>query len=397
MSRIDNLIVELCPNGVKFEELGNIGVIYGGLTGKNKSDFSNGNTRFISYMNVYNNLAVNLQGDDFVQVGDGENQNNIKFGDVLFTGSSETPDDVGMTSVVMEEPVEAIYLNSFCFGYRLSNINLLLPGFLKYVFYSDAVRKGIAKSANGATRFNISKSRLLKVSIPIPPLEVQREILKVLDTFTELEAELEAELKLRQKQYQYYRDKLFIFNDEKDLKWMTLGEVAKNLDSQRKPVAKSKRKAGSIPYYGASGIVDYVEDYIFEGDFLLVSEDGANLLARSTPIAFSISGKTWVNNHAHVLQFETYVERRFIEIYLNSIDLTPFISGGAQPKLNQANLNKIPVPAPTYDEQARIVNILDKFDTLVNDLSSGLPAEINARRKQYEHYKDRLLTFKEAV
>lgn len=112
---------------------------------------------------------------------------------------------------------------------------------------------------------------------------------------------------------------------------------------------------------------------------------------------FSISGKTWVNNHAHVLEFSTYAERRFAEIYLNSIDLTPFISGAAQPKLNQANLNRIPVPIPPLEEQARIVAILDKFDALVNDLSSGLPAEIAARRQQYEHYRDRLLTFREAA
>lgn len=178
---------------------------------------------------------------------------------------------------------------------------------------------------------------------------------------------------------------------------MTLGEIAINLDSKRQPVTKSARVSGQIPYYGASGIVDYVGDYIFDGDYLLVSEDGANLLARSTPIAFSISGKTWVNNHAHVLQFNTYVERRFVEIYLNSIDLSSFVSGGAQPKLNQANLNKIPIPVPPFEEQDRIVTILDKFDALVNDLSSGLPAEIKARRQQYEYYLDRLLTFKEAA
>ena len=129
----------------------------------------------------------------------------------------------------------------------------------------------------------------------------------------------------------------------------------------------------------------------------MVSEDGANLLARSTPIAFSISGKSWVNNHAHVLKFESYASRRFVEIYLNSIDLSPFISGAAQPKLNKANLNSIPVPDPEYSEKAQKVALLDKFDALVNDLSIGLPAELNARRKQYEYYRDQLLTFREAV
>ena len=97
------------------------------------------------------------------------------------------------------------------------------------------------------------------------------------------------------------------------------------------------------------------------------------------------------------MKFNSYAERRFIEIYLNSIDLSPYVSGAAQPKLNQANLNRIPVPAPPLDEQERIVAILDKFDALVNDISSGLPAEIKARRQQYTHYRDRLLTFQEAA
>ena len=138
-----------------------------------------------------------------------------------------------------------------------------------------------------------------------------------------------------------------------------------------------------------------MDSYIFDGDYLLISEDGANLLSRTMPIAFSISGQNWVNNHAHVLKFDRYETRRFVEFYLNSIDLSSFISGGAQPKLNQKNLNKIPIPIPTLAEQRRIVNILDRFDTLCNDLTSGLPAEIAARQRQYEYYRDKLLAFPE--
>ncbi len=139
-----------------------------------------------------------------------------------------------------------------------------------------------------------------------------------------------------------------------------------------------------------------MNDYLFDGEFLLVSEDGANLLARSTPIAFSISGKNWVNNHAHVLKFESYTTRRYVEFYLNSIDLSQFISGGAQPKLNQQNLNRIRIPLPSPDEQERIVAILDRFDALCNGLTSGIPAEIEARGKQYEYYRDKLLAFSPA-
>ena len=178
-----------------------------------------------------------------------------------------------------------------------------------------------------------------------------------------------------------------------DVEWKTLGELAENLDCMRKPVTSGLRESGSFPYYGASGIVDYVKDFIFDGDFLLVSEDGANLLARRTPIAFSISGKNWVNNHAHVLRFATYAERRFIEYYLNAIDLMPYISGAAQPKLNQANLNSIKIPNPSLEEKAHIVAILDKFDTLTHSISKGFPREIELRQKQYEYYRNLLLSF----
>ena len=236
--------------------------------------------------------------------------------------------------------------------------------------------------------------------IPVPPLEVQRKIVEVLDNFSELTAELTAELEARKKQYEYYRDNLLNFNrggqNVSDVKWMTLQEMSTNCDRLRKPIASSKRVSGNIPYYGASGIVDYVQGYTCDGDFLLISEDGANLLTRTTPIAFSISGKNWVNNHAHVISFENQFTRRFVEYYFNSISLEPYITGGAQPKLNQENLNRILIPIPPLAEQERIVSILDRFEALTTDLTAGLPAEIKARQQQYEYYRDQLLTFKRA-
>jgi type I restriction enzyme S subunit len=190
--------------------------------------------------------------------------------------------------------------------------------------------------------------------------------------------------------------------DGVEVEWKPLGGLAENLDSMRKPITSRLRELGSIPYYGASGIVDYVESYIFDGDFLLISEDGANLVARNTPIAFSISGKSWVNNHAHILKFKTYVQRRFVEIFLNSIDLTPYISGAAQPKLNQKNLNSIPIPIPCPDNpkkslkiQAEIVRILDAFTTYTTELTAELTAELNLRKQQYNYYRDQLLNFEE--
>ena len=151
----------------------------------------------------------------------------------------------------------------------------------------------------------------------------------------------------------------------------TIDKISTNLDSKRIPITKSDRKSGEYPYYGASGIVDYVADYIFDGDALLVSEDGANLLARSTPIAFSVSGRYWVNNHAHILKFEHMATQRFVEFYLASIRLDEYITGAAQPKLNQKALNFIPIPIPVaIDTQKLIVERIESMQEETQRLES---------------------------
>src|SRR5690554_6692671 len=271
---------------------------------------------------------------------------------------------------------------------------------IKFLFYYAYLLCDWCKNNTTMSSFaSVDMNGFRNFPIPIPcpdnpkkSLEIQAEIVRILDAFTAMTAELTAELNLRRQQYNYYRDQLLSFEDG-EVEWKTLGELAFNHNPKRKPITSGLREPGEIPYYGASGIVDYVKDYIFDGDFLLVSEDGANLLARNTPIAFSISGKTWVNNHAHVLSFDTYEERKYIEYYLNSIDLTPYISGAAQPKLNKKNLESIPIPNPTFEGKERIVAILDKFDALTNSITEGLPREIELRQKQYEYYRDLLFSF----
>ena len=149
------------------------------------------------------------------------------------------------------------------------------------------------------------------------------------------------------------------------MKYTTLDKICENLDYMRKPITGKDRIEGSIPYYGASGVVDYVKDNIFDEELLLISEDGANLLARTTPIAFSIRGKTWVNNHAHVLRFSDKKLQRFVELYLNGIKLDSYITGTAQPKLNQKMLNSIPIPIIDNEKISIIIKIMDKLQTII--------------------------------
>ncbi len=213
MSKLDDLIKEKCPNGVKVYTLGELGTFYGGLTGKRKNDFVDGNAKFITYKNVYSNPALCLDVEDKVKIADGEKQRTLEYGDIIFTGSSETPDECGFSSVVTTKTNEKLYLNSFCFFFRLNNPELLLPDFAKHLFRSDNLRYQIGKTASGVTRFNVSKERMKSVKIPVPPLEIQNEIVQILDNFAELTAELTAELSNRKKQYEYYRDLLLNFDE----------------------------------------------------------------------------------------------------------------------------------------------------------------------------------------
>ena len=165
------------------------------------------------------------------------------------------------------------------------------------------------------------------------------------------------------------------FLNEPEWEIKPLKKLAENLDNKRVPITSNIRSKGNIPYYGASGIVDFVNDYIFDEELLCISEDGANLVVRTYPIAFSISGKTWVNNHAHVLKFKNKYTQIIVENYLNSIKLDDFLTGMAQPKLNKAMLDIIPIPiSSSTDEQQKIANCLSSIDNLITAQSEKVEA-----------------------
>lgn len=389
MTKLEQLIEQLCPNGVEYKTLGDIATISRGGSFP-KKDFVEEGVPCIHYGQIYTKYGLSTN-ETFTYISDqvAKKQKYAHPNDIVMAVTSENIEDVckcvawlGNTSVAVSGHSAIIHHNQN-------------TKYLAYYFHSSMFFTQKRKIAQGTKVIEVSPNKLNKISIPVPPIEIQAEIVRILDKFTELTTELATELTTeltnRKKQYEYYSRQLF--DDAKNTQSTTLEQISQNYDSQRKPVTSNKRTAGIYPYYGASGIVDYVDDYIFDGDYLLISEDGANLLARNTPIAFSVSGKTWINNHAHILKFDNYHTRRYVEIYLNSIDLSPYITGAAQPKLNQKNLNKIEIPLPPIEEQQRIVAILDRFDTLCNDISEGLPAEIEARQKQYEYYRDKLLSF----
>lgn len=173
------------------------------------------------------------------------------------------------------------------------------------------------------------------------------------------------------------------------VEYKALGDVVEILDSQRKPVTKKDRQSGIYPYYGANGIQDYVNDYIFDGTFLLMGEDGSVINKDNTPVLTWATGKIWVNNHAHIMSEKSNIALlRYIYFYLSTADVSHIVRG-TPPKINQQQLRPISIPLPPLPVQREIVRILDNF--------TELTAELTARKKQYEYYRDKLLTFGDEV
>jgi type I restriction enzyme, S subunit len=224
----------------------------------------------------------------------------------------------------------------------------------------------------------VNKSAIENITVVFPSLEEQQKIADCLSSLDELitaQAQKLESLEVYKKglmQQLFPSDgetipklRFLEFRDAGEWEEKTLGKVAENLDNRRVPITEGDRFKGKIPYYGASGIVDYVKDFIFDEELLCISEDGANLVARTYPIAFPISGKTWVNNHAHVLRFANPATQKIIENYLNSIKLDDFLTGMAQPKLNKAMLDSIPILLPSINEQQKIADCLSSLDELI--------------------------------
>ena len=413
MKNLETLIQELCPDGVEFVKLGDVGTFYGGLSGKSKADFTDGNAKFVTYMNVYSNPALNTDIKDFVKIEEGEKQNKVLYGDVLFTGSSETPNECGMTSVLTEKTEEDLYLNSFCFGYRFNDIDNVNPGFMKHLFRSHMLRKALAKTASGVTRFNVSKKKVANIEIPLPPIEVQTEIVHILDKFTSLEAELEAELDCRKRQYEYYRDKLLSFENVggQEVEWKKMSEVGTFIRGKR--FVRTDIVEEGIPcihygdiytYYGltATKAKTYLKPekaekmkFASKNDVVIVGA-GENNMDIGVGVAWLSDEKVAIHDACYI--FKSKMNPRFVSHYLRGsnyhLQIKKYVCEGKICSISSKSIGRSLIPVPSLQEQERIATILDRFESLTISLQSGLPAEIVARRQQYEHYRDKLLTFK---
>lgn len=257
-----------------------------------------------------------------------------------------------------------------------------VDSYFRYCFernvHGAQLTKHITSGARSNGLLNVSKEQFFGIGIPAPRRDEQQ---KIADCLTSLDEVIAAQGRKVEASKTYKRGlmrQLFPRDGEtvprlrfpefrNGPEWAVkpLSDVAENLDNKRVPITESERPKGDVPYYGASGIVDHVKDYLFNEDLLCVSEDGANLVARTYPIAFPIAGRTWVNNHAHVLRFSDVATQKMVEDYLNAIDLRDFITGVAQPKLNRAMLDTIPVLLPEPDERTKIAECLSSLDAKI--------------------------------
>jgi type I restriction enzyme S subunit len=302
--------------------------------------------------------------------------------------------------------------------------NFFYNQYVSWLFNSRLVENVAEKLSSGTTRKRISRRNLETITIPLPPLSEQKRISAKIDKlFSFLDAaigllhKVQAQLKrYRQAVLKYafegkmteewrrtHKDQLdpaqnLLAQITKELKekeprensfrdnlseakilpekwaWTYLDAITVNHDGKRIPVSREKRESmkGEYPYYGASGVIDSVNNYLFDGTYLLIGEDGANLLARSTPIAFQAKGKFWVNNHAHIITPLGGIPISYLEYFINSIRLEKYVTGTAQPKLTQNAMNKIPVPIAPIKEQLKIVEEISKTFSIIDGVGKTI-------------------------
>lgn len=240
----------------------------------------------------------------------------------------------------------------------------------------------------GKERAKLTKAKLQQIPIPIPPLPVQTEIVKILDALTALTSELTSELTLRRKQYEYYREKLLSFDS---LEQLNMGGAKKKLID----VAKIKNGKdwkhlgeGDIPIYGSGGIMGYVDTYSYDKPTVLIPRKG------TITNIFYLEEPFWNVDTIYYTEIDrTQILPKYFYHFMKTVDLTKLDTGSGRPSLTQAILNEITIFVPSIEEQQRIVSILDKFETLTHSITEGLPLAIEQSQKRYEYYRELLLSF----
>lgn len=400
MSRLADLINELCPDGVEYKPLGEVGEFVRG-SGLQKSDFVDEGLPCVHYGQIHTRFGIaadeavaNISAMQFHRL------KHANHGDLLIATTSEDDEAVGKATVWLGHEEVAIGGDMFIFRHVLE------PKYVSYFFASSLFGDQKRPYITGTKVKRISEKGLSRIRIPVPPLEVQCEIVRILDQFTTLEAELEAELEARRAQYEYYRNQLLSYDalaSRGPVKWVKLGGIGA-VKMCKRIHKKETTEKGDVPFYKISSFggvptafisrnqfMEYKSKYPYPkvGDLLISASGTIGRVVRfnGEDAYFQDSNIVWLDHD------ESIVSNRFL-FHLYKV-ISWETEGGTIKRLYNARILKQEIPVPSFCEQQRIADILDRFDTLVNDISSGLPAEIVARRAQYEYYRDRLLSFPE--
>ena len=387
MSRIDQLIKELCPNGVQYKTIGEIAVdLYRG-SGIKRNQLTDSGTPCVRYGEIYTTYDIWFSKcHSHTNLKEINNPKFFNYGDILFAITGESVEEIAKSCAYIGEE------KCLAGGDIVVLKHNQNPKYLAYALETSDAR--IQKSA-GKVKSKVVHSSvpaISKIRVPIPPLPLQEEIVRILDSFTELEAELEAELEERKKQYEYYRDNFLSFdkNDDK-VKWIKLGEICEVLRGKRLTTRDLSNEEKYPVFHGGNIPIGYYHTYNRMANSTMVINVGAS----AGTIGYS-DIDFWSSDGCFCFSHNDCLVQKYLFYYLQSIEHTikSKVRKAGIPTLDSKVLEQLLIPVLPIDRQQEIIRILSRFELICNDLSVGLPAEIQARRKQYEYYRDKLLTFK---
>ena len=402
MSKLDDLIQEYCPDGVEYKKLGEIASISRGGH-LQKKDFVDNGIPCIHYGQIYTKYGLSADKTfTFVSEESAQKQRYAETNDIIMAVTSENLDDVCKCVAWLGKEKVAVSGHTAIIHHSQN------AKYMSYYFHSSHFQIQKNKLAHGTKVIEVTPSKLENIVLPVPPLEVQREIVRILDSFTLLTAELTAELTARQNQYEYYRDKLL--KCENIVPRVRLGDICSVITKGTTPKKYVDKGISFIKTESFNGTridlkkISYIDEFthntflkrsILEENDILITIAGATIGKCLMVPKEVLPANT--NQALAIIRVKKYTSCKYVMYVLQSYLMKKYIQknikGSAQPNLNLQQLNDFIIPLPTLETQKRIVHVLDNFEKICSDLNIGLPAEISARQKQYEYYRDALLTF----
>lgn len=374
---MNNFNEEKLPEGWEVKSLADIGNIFSGnsINTKLKEEkYTNKEgTPYVATKDISYNSVINYDNGINIPLDDVNKFRLAKSETILICAEGGS---AGRKVGILNQDV--YFVNKL---FALETISEVNSKFCFYWYLSKEFKSNFKDKLKGLIG-GVSKTDFKNLPIPIPPLKEQERIVAKIDT---LFAKIDKAISLTEESLKQAENLLpSVLNEElsniRDVSTVfTFSTLVDNFDSNRVPIKSNERDKmnGDYPYYGATGIIDYINEYIFDGEYLLISEDGANLVARKYPIAFIANGKFWVNNHAHIVQAKKKLTtNKFLEYFFANLDLSDFITGSAQPKLSQKKLNSIECFIPKLSTQTELCDLFDKYSLLSKKTQSKLEEQL---------------------